>query len=79
VRLRNIRLFVRLGALKRFDALKKKTVELPVSVEWDRRRAERRHRQAEAQEKRQTDRRQNPPFTWEVADFVVAESDEGGD
>ena len=37
-----VRMFVRIGALKRFHFLKKKTADLPVSVEWDRRRSERR-------------------------------------
>jgi len=36
-----VRMFVRIGALKRFHFLKKKTADLPVSVEWDRRRDER--------------------------------------
>jgi hypothetical protein len=33
-----VRMFVRIGALKRFHFLKQKTANLPVSVEWDRRR-----------------------------------------
>ena len=48
-----VRMFVRIGALKRFHFLKKKTAELPVSVEWDRRRGRpasgRRRRRTSAQ------------------------------
>jgi len=73
--LRNpVRIFVRLGALKRFHALKAKTAALPVPVSWDRRRAERRtSRAAEEHDRRTRDRRGSPPFTWDVADFVVVE------
>jgi hypothetical protein len=69
-----VRMFVRIGALKRFHFLKKKTAELPVSVEWDRRRSDRRSEDASAGESpRVAERRSNPPFTWETADFVVVE------
>ena len=68
-----VRMFVRIGALKRFHFLKKKTADLPVSVEWDRRResppAGRGLRRKPAQGR--TPR--GPPFTWETADFVVVE------
>ena len=67
---------VRRGALRRFDALTRKTADLPVVVSWDRRTG---HRRASGEsapvERRSTDRRKKPPFTWEVADFVVV--DEG--
>jgi hypothetical protein len=66
---------VRRGALKRYDAMKKKTAGLPVSLVWDRRvGGERRAEDAAAgatQNRRASDRRQQPPFTWSVADFVV--------
>src|SRR5687768_569111 len=69
-----VRIFVRIGALKRFHMLKEKTSALPVEVVWDRRRQERRSASASAaSERRAQDRRQQLPFTWEVADFVVAE------
>ena len=69
-----IELVVRRGALWRFNTLKKKTADLPVTVMWDRRQGERRATSgAPARERRGTDRRQQPPFTWEVADFVVVE------
>ena len=69
-----VRMFVRIGALKRFHFLKKKTADLPVSVEWDRRRTDRRTDAPSAGEPpRVAERRSNPPFTWETADFVVVE------
>lgn len=67
-----VRMFVRIGALKRFHFLKKKTAELPVSVEWDRRRSDRGDADASATPGT-VDRRGAPPFTWETADFVVVE------
>lgn len=67
-----IELVVRRGALRRFDALKRETAELPVVVSWDRRTIERRGTDHEIDaERRKADRRQQPPFTWEMADFVV--------
>jgi hypothetical protein len=69
-----VRMFVRIGALKRFHFLKKKTADLPVSVEWDRRRTERRSAdQPDTPQTRAGERRSTPPFTWETADFVVVE------
>jgi hypothetical protein len=69
-----VRMFVRIGALKRFHFLKKKTADLPVSVEWDRRRTERRSGdQPDAPGTRGAERRGTPPFTWDTADFVVVE------
>lgn len=73
---RTVKIFVRIGALRRFDALKMKTADLPVKVEWDRRRGERRQSGNTVESnQRTTDRRQQLPFTWEVADFVVVEED----
>jgi hypothetical protein len=71
-----IEIVVRRGALKRFDALKTKTGELPVVVKWDRRQDDRRdvaHADELRRDRRQEDRRRTPPFTWELADFVVVE------
>ena len=69
-----VELVVRRGALKRYDALKKKTAELPVKVTWDRRTDQRRSSTAATGAERRTgDRRQKPPATWELADFVVIE------
>jgi hypothetical protein len=68
-----VRMFVRIGALKRFHFLKKKTADLPVSVEWDRRRSDRSDESADSANVRKVDRRAAPPFTWDTADFVVVE------
>ena len=69
-----IRMVVRRGALRRFEALKKQTAHLPVIVSWDRRQGERRNVAGDiARERRRTDRRQQPAFTWDLADFVVVE------
>jgi hypothetical protein len=63
---------VRRGALKRFEALKKKTAHLQVEVVWDRRDNERRQEQCLSDnERRIRERRRTPPFTWDMADFVV--------
>ena len=72
-----LEIVVRRGAMRRFDALKTRTSELPVVVTWDRRKADRRDSKALAhqmdvpRDRRATDRRQTPPFTWDLADFVV--------
>ena len=67
-------IIVRRGAVRRFEALTRKTADLPVVVSWDRRKAERRAPTASAStERRSKDRRKVPPFTWETADFVVAD------
>jgi hypothetical protein len=66
---------VRRGALRRFDALTRKTAELPVEITWDRRLDDRRGGDASAPvERRSGDRRKAPPFTWEAADFVVVDT-----
>jgi len=69
-----IELIVRRGARQRFQKLKAKTAELPVKVSWDRRQAERRTASDTIDaERRQKDRRDKAPFTWEASDFVVVE------
>jgi hypothetical protein len=69
-----IRMVVRRGAVRRFEALKKQTADLPVVVTWDRRQGDRRHVAGDiARERRRTERRQQPSFTWELADFVVVD------
>jgi hypothetical protein len=69
-----VQIFVRIGALKRFDTLKRKTADLPVTVSWDRRRGERRSAASPAgEDRRRADRRSAAPFTWDAADFVVVE------
>ncbi len=68
----SVELVVRRGALQRFENLKEKSANLPVEVLWDRRQAERRMASDNANpDQRRNDRRQKPPFTWEVSDFVV--------
>ncbi len=65
-------LIVRRGALRRFHKLKQKAADLPVNVSWDRRQHERRASTSDASGgRRGPDRRSNPPFTWELGDFVV--------
>ena len=68
-----VRMFVRIGALKRFHFLKKKTADLPVSVEWDRRRTDGRPAEGSDAIAGAVERRAAPPFTWDTADFVVVE------
>jgi hypothetical protein len=70
-----IEIVVRRGALRRFDALKTRTGELPVVVTWDRRTDDRRDdgQGLSPRERRQIERRKKPPFTWDLADFVVVE------
>jgi hypothetical protein len=62
---KRLTVIVRRGALRRFNKLKKQTVDLPVEVSWDR-------RERDASTRRANDRRQKPPFTWDVSDFVLA-------
>jgi hypothetical protein len=67
-----VRLFVRRGAEQRFARLKEKTAELNVVVSWDRRQGDRRTAtKAVTGERRKQDRRQQPSFTWDMADFAV--------
>ena len=61
-----LRLFVRRGALRRFDRLKGDTADLPVTVEWDR-------RLGSPSVPPKVNRRKSPPFTWDAADFVVVD------
>ena len=71
-----IEIVVRRGSLRRFDALKTRTAELPVVVTWDRRTNERRDDEqaaGAARDRRESERRRTPPFTWDLADFVVVE------
>jgi hypothetical protein len=69
-----IQLIVRRGARDRFQKLKEKTKALPVSVVWDSRKEDRRRTAADvAEDRRASDRRGKPPFTWDAGDFVVVE------
>ena len=60
-------MIVRRGAVHRFESLKKKTAHLQVEVMWDQRSDE-----PPAPDPATGERRRKPPFTWDVADFVVA-------
>src|SRR5688500_13859093 len=69
-----VQLIVRRGALRRFDKLKQATADLPVNVSWDRRCRDRRlSGNVTERERRRMERRKKPPFTWEVADFVLVD------
>jgi len=81
---RKLRIFVRRGALRRFDRLKRDAKDLPVEVNWDRRQEQRRDssdvspdlpKEGTDSDRRKEDRRKDPSFTWEMADFIVVESD----
>jgi hypothetical protein len=70
----SVELIVRRGARARFQKLKQKTAHLPVKVAWDRRGGERRAVTDQVNvNRRKSDRRGNPPFTWELGDFVLVE------
>jgi hypothetical protein len=74
-----VNIIVRRGALRRFDKLKTQAEGLPVKVTWDRRLGERRKSSSAAPaERRGPDRRKQPSFTWELADFVVVEPEDDG-
>jgi hypothetical protein len=67
-----LRIIVKRGALKRFDTLTRKAQGLPVVIEWDRRVHSRRESaDPVSRDRRKSDRRQSPPFTWQLADFVI--------
>ena len=68
----SVALIVRRGALRRFDKLKRATETLPVAVLWDRRTADGSNTPRGPQGE-PLERRQQPSFTWDAADFVVVE------
>jgi len=69
-----LRIFVKRGALWRFHRLTRDAQKLPVSVEWDRRRQDRRAGSTPvSDDQRREDRRGEVPFTWNAAQFVVVE------
>jgi hypothetical protein len=67
---RKFQIYVRRGALRRVDRLKKGTGQLPIELKWDRRQAEA-PASLDGVTPRGKDRRKEPPFTWGSADFVV--------
>jgi hypothetical protein len=69
-----LQIVVRRGALRRFALLNEKRGELPVALLWDRRASDRRtESDRPAGERRQAERRREPPFTWTAAEFVVVD------
>jgi len=69
-----LRIFVKRGALWRFHRLRRDAKALPVSVEWDRRRENRRAAASPVDtEHRKEDRRGTAPFTWDTAEFVIVD------
>jgi hypothetical protein len=75
-----VNIIVRRGALRRFDKLKTEAEGLPVKITWDRRLGDRRKSSgAVPNERRGPDRRKQPSFTWELADFVVVEPEDEKD
>jgi hypothetical protein len=79
---RKLRIFVKHGAKRRYERLKRDSAALPVDVEWDRRSGERRSPVEAAGAAtvglpvRKGERRKAPAFTWDLADFVVVEGTE---
>jgi len=69
-----VELIVKRGSHGRYQKLKDKAADLPVMVSWDRRKSDRRAAAGDGEpNRRRADRRRNPPFTWEVSDFLVVE------
>ena len=70
----SLRIFVKRGAVRRYNRMKREAEEMQVPVEWDRREGERRQAPVMAgDDKRKADRRGAPPFTWDAAEFVVVD------
>jgi len=73
------RVYVKRGAQRRFEQIEQESADLPVTVQWDRRTADRRSpTEAPGAElvgltPRQGDRRKAPTFAFQQADFVVVE------
>jgi hypothetical protein len=70
-----VRIYVKRGALRRYARLTDQAAALPVAIDWDRRTDQRRRAAHDVSKDARTgERRQPPPFTWDVADFVVVEA-----
>jgi len=66
-------LIVRRGAISRYETLKRKAAGLRVVLAWDRRQSDRRRTPGSGpNDRRVGERRRQPPFTWDTADFLVA-------
>jgi hypothetical protein len=69
-----LQIFVRRGALWRYNSLASKAAELPVAIRWDQRSGDRRTASTPVKDaRRKGERRREPPFTWTAADFVLVE------
>ena len=69
-----LRIFVKRGAIWRFNRLSRDAKKLAISVEWDRRKEDRRGAPEQVeQDQRRQDRRGAAPFTWDTAEFVVVD------
>ena len=69
-----VELVVRRGAIRRFHKLQQKAEGMRVTVSWDRRTGERRTDASnDTSNRRSADRRQKPPFPWDVSDFVIVD------
>ena len=74
MKMTSLRIFVKRGALWRFNRLSRDAEKLQIAVEWDRRKEDRRGSAAPvAADQQKEDRRGTPPFTWETAEFVVVD------
>jgi hypothetical protein len=73
------RVYVKRGAQRRYEQLQQETADLPVQVQWDRRLADRRNAtetpgaELVGLPPRAGERRQDPSFAFQKADFVVVE------
>jgi hypothetical protein len=74
VSLKALRIFVKRGAIWRFNRLSRDARTLPISVQWDRRTDDRRAAVAPVDQcQRQQERRGPVPFTWDTAEFVIVD------
>ena len=74
----SLRIFVKRGAIWRFHRLTRDAQKLPITVEWDRRKEDRRAAASPVpREQRKEDRRGEAPFTWNTAEFVVVDDRDG--
>jgi hypothetical protein len=64
---------VQRGDAGTFRALEEEFAREPVRIIWDRRTAERRRARKSLPERRQSERRREPPTTWTDSGFVIVE------
>jgi hypothetical protein len=69
---RSVTIIVRTGAGDLFERLQASRSDLPLRVMWDRCRGDRRvTSDPSVVGTRQGERRREPPYTWDAADFIV--------